>query len=142
MADAPAEHIVVVDDDTALLALLKRQLQRAGFEVHAFDSGPPALEIVPGLGSCLVVADWNMPGMDGFQVLSEKSRDERIRDIPVIIVSARDPAGHLIVSNTMTVVRGGGISMQQLLTSIEALSQILGTANPTRPPASEVASVV
>ena len=99
MADAPAEHIVVVDDDTALLALLKRQLQRAGFEVHAFDSGPPALEIVPGLGSCLVVADWNMPGMDGLQLcraVRELEAMQAIHQVYFILLTAHDRKEQII----------------------------------------------
>ncbi len=93
MADTPAEHIVVVDDDTALLALLTRQLQRAGFEVHAFDSGPPALEAVSRLVTCLVVADWNMPGMDGLQLcraVRELEAMQAVQQVYFILLTAHD----------------------------------------------------
>ncbi len=99
MSDAPAEHIVVVDDDTALLVLLKRQLQRAGFQVHTFDSGPPALEVVPGLGSCLMVADWNMPGMDGLQLcraVRELEAMQAVQHVYFILLTAHDRKEHVI----------------------------------------------
>ena len=48
-----------------------------------------------------MLLDLIMPGMDGFQVLQQKSRDPSIRDIPVIIVSSRDPSNEPIVSDSL-----------------------------------------
>jgi CheY-like chemotaxis protein len=69
-----------------------------------------------------------MPEMNGFQLLAAKNEDPALRDIPVVVISARDPAGQLIVSDSLTVTRGGGLSVPQLLASIEALSRILAPA--------------
>jgi len=72
-----------------------------------------------------VLLDLIMPGMDGFQVLQEKSQDPAIRDIPVVVVSSRDPSGEPIVSDVLTVTRSGGLSVRDLLACIQAVSEAL-----------------
>jgi len=58
-------------------------------------------------------------------VLREKSLDPSIREIPVIVISARDPTGEPIVSDTLTVTRSGGLSVHDLLACIQAVSEVL-----------------
>jgi CheY-like chemotaxis protein len=69
--------------------------------------------------------DLIMPNMDGLQVLQEKNKDPAIRDIPVVIISARDPSGEPIVSNKMTVTCSVGLSVRNLLACIQAISGVL-----------------
>lgn len=75
-----------------------------------------------------MLIDLIMPGMDGFQVLQNKSRDPTIHDIPVVTISARDPAEEPIVSDRLTVTRSGGLSVRDLLACIHSLSQVLSPA--------------
>jgi CheY-like chemotaxis protein len=75
----------------------------------------------------VVLLDLIMPGMDGFQVLQEKGQDPAIRAIPVIVLSSRDPGGEPIVSDALNVTRGSGLSVRDLLASIRAISEILGS---------------
>ncbi len=72
-----------------------------------------------------MVLDLIMPGLDGFQVLRQKSQDPAIRDIPVIIISSRDPTGEPIESDTLTVIRCGGFSIRHLLSCIQKISDVL-----------------
>ena len=72
-----------------------------------------------------VLMDLTMPVMDGFQLLSEKTKDPNIRDIPVIIISARDPSGQPIVSKTIALTQNGGLSLTQVLACISAFSAIV-----------------
>jgi hypothetical protein len=58
-------------------------------------------------------------------VLDEKGRDPAIRDIPVIVISSRDPTGDPVVSNTLTVTHGRGLSVRNLLACIQAIGEIL-----------------
>jgi hypothetical protein len=60
-------------------------------------------------------------------VLTAKSRDPMLRDIPVVVISARDPAGQPVVSDALAVRQAGGLSVQRLLACIEALSGILSS---------------
>jgi CheY-like chemotaxis protein len=59
--------------------------------------------------------------MDGFQFLAAAKSDPALCDIPVILISARDPAGHAIVSNALAITRKGGFSVPQLLSCVEAV---------------------
>ena len=70
-------------------------------------------------------------GGHGFQVLEEKAQDPAIRDIPVVIVSSRDPDGEPMVSDTLRVTRSGGLSVQDLLACIQAVSEILAPLPPS-----------
>jgi two-component system cell cycle response regulator len=62
-------RIIVAEDDAALRTLLVRQLERAGYSVVACENGRVALEAVRQAGACTVLADWNMPELDGVGLL-------------------------------------------------------------------------
>jgi CheY-like chemotaxis protein len=66
--------------------------------------------------------------MDGFEVLRVKSQDPDLRSIPAVIVSAKDPRGEPIVSSTLTVTHGGGLSVRDLVACIHAVSEVLSPA--------------
>jgi CheY-like chemotaxis protein len=88
-------------------------------------NGQRALNMLRDRKPDVMLLDLMMQGMDGFQVLEEKGRDPSIRDIPVIIISARDPAGDPNVSDTFTVTQSGGLSQQNLISCIQAIGQVL-----------------
>jgi len=92
---APADQanlpvVVVVDDDRASLDLMTAYLDGLGVQVvHARD-GQEGLELIRALGPAAVVLDIRMPGLDGWQVLTQVREDEATRAVPVIIVSILD----------------------------------------------------
>ena len=81
-----------------------------------------------------ILLDLVMPNMDGFQLLALREKDEALSDIPIIVVSAQDPAGQPVVSSTLAVTHRGGLSARQLLMGIRALSQSLSAARPPADP--------
>ncbi len=119
--------VLAVDDEPEALRLVSRMLSSAerGYRVLRATSGQRALALLRRRRPDAMLLDLVMPGIDGFRVLQEKSQDPTLRDIPVIVLSSRDPSGEPIVSDTLTVTRHGGLSMRQLLAGIEAVSQIL-----------------
>lgn len=60
--------IVIAEDEVASRALLKRQLERAGYQVVACENGREALTAVVARGANLLIADWMMPEMDGIEL--------------------------------------------------------------------------
>lgn len=68
MPDSRATRIVVAEDDVASRALLVRQLAKAGYDVIACADGTDALAAIRNEVSCIVVADWTMPEMDGVEL--------------------------------------------------------------------------
>jgi signal transduction histidine kinase/CheY-like chemotaxis protein len=121
------EDVLLVDDQREVLRLLSRMLDTTGrqYTVIWATSGQRALRALRERRPDVMLLDLVMAGMDGFQVLREKAQDPAIRDIPVVIVSARDPSGEPIMSDRLTVDRGGGLSASDLLACIEAISEIL-----------------
>ena len=127
---AKVETVLVVDDEEDALQLFCRMLSSAdrGYRVFRAYSGQQALEILSRQRPDVILLDLAMPEMSGFEFLAVKNRDPALCDIPVVLVSARDPHGRQIVSNALAVTCANGLSIRDLLDAIEALSTILSTA--------------
>ncbi len=82
------ETIMVVDDTPANLEILEETLRRAGYRVAAFPNGELALKAASKNPPDLVLLDIMMPGMDGFEVCGRFKADEKLKEIPVIFISA------------------------------------------------------
>jgi CheY-like chemotaxis protein len=89
-------RVLVVDDDPTITALLSSTLTRAGMECHTADSGPEALERVKEIDPHAIVLDVNLPGMDGFEVLSTLKHDSRTRSVPVLMLTARQQEADIL----------------------------------------------
>jgi adenylate cyclase len=79
-----------VDDNEINRDMLSRRLSRQGHTVAAVESGRAALERLAREEFDLVLLDVMMPEMNGFEVLQRLKGDERLRHIPVIMISALD----------------------------------------------------
>jgi CheY-like chemotaxis protein len=106
-----------------------------GYRVVRASDGRQALEILRHERVDLVLLDLVMPEMDGFQLLALKAQDPALSDIPVILISARDPLGQPIVSHALAVTCRNGLNSQELLACIESLTAILSKTSPRGDPA-------
>lgn len=79
--------VLVVDDDPDILASISMLLEMEGYTVLTAPHGKGALEILAGGHPCAIVLDLMMPVMDGYALLEHLERDEKLRGIPVIVVS-------------------------------------------------------
>ena len=124
------QSVLLVDDNPEALQLFARMLSstECGYRVLRAKSGRQALGLLRERRPDVMLLDLIMPGVDGFQVLREKSQDPAIREIPVVVISSRDPTGEPIVSDRLTITRGGGLSVPELLTCIQNVSEILSSA--------------
>ena len=125
--------VLVVDDEPEALQLFTRQLALSPRDyrvIQAMD-GRRALELLRERRPDAVLLDLVMPGMSGFDLLRARSEEPEIRDIPVIAISALDPQGEAMMSTALTVTRGGGLSVRDLLECIQAISEILAPPGPT-----------
>lgn len=83
--------IIIIDDDTNARILIKRILQSmANFELYEAANGVEGLHQIYAKKPNLIILDLMMPELDGFGVLDELQKDQQTRDIPVIIVSAKE----------------------------------------------------
>lgn len=93
--------ILVVDDTYASLKLLTDILRAAGYQVRPADSGELALASAVESPPDLILLDITMPAMDGFEVCRRMMSDERLKDTPVIFISA--------LNETMDKVKAFGV---------------------------------
>jgi CheY-like chemotaxis protein len=83
--------VLVVDDDPEQLKFLKRIIERAGFKVHASESATEALGVLSDKQVDVIVSDYKMPEMDGFEFLQALRGMDKVwstADIPVIMLTA------------------------------------------------------
>lgn len=81
--------ILVVEDEAALMALLRYNLERQGFNVEEATDGQEALLRIAEAKPDLVLLDWMLPAMSGIEVCRQIRRRPATRDLPVIMVTAR-----------------------------------------------------
>ncbi len=84
------KSILVVDDSATIRTLQGFILESAGFEVETAVNGIEALEKLYGKNFDLVVADINMPKMDGLKMIEILREQEIYRDLPIIIVTSEE----------------------------------------------------
>jgi signal transduction histidine kinase/CheY-like chemotaxis protein len=130
--DIKAGTILIVDDEPDALQLFRRMLASSGrnYKILLARDGQEALHVIQERRPDVILLDLIMPTVDGFQFLELRSQRPDLLEIPVVIISARDPAGQPIVSNALAVTGGGGLSARQLLVSMEALIKTLATSGP------------
>ena len=81
--------ILVVEDEPAILELLKVNLVDAGYEVLSAPDAESAQAILRDRLPNLLLLDWMLPGMSGLALAKQLRADPRTRDLPVIMVTAR-----------------------------------------------------
>jgi len=82
--------ILVVEDEYAVRELLAATLIGAGYEVFEAADGSVAQQLVGDQNPSLILLDWMLPGMSGLEFAKWLKRDDRLSEIPVIMLTARD----------------------------------------------------
>jgi signal transduction histidine kinase/CheY-like chemotaxis protein len=83
-------HLLVVDDDADVRNLLAQELVSAGYRVQSAEGGADALAAMANERPSAVLLDLMMRPPDGFEVLCRMREDPALRDVPVVIVTAKD----------------------------------------------------
>ena len=125
--DLQDKTLLIVDDEEDALRLFRRMLLSAGrgYRVVTATDGEEALRVLREQRPDVLLLDLVMPNMDGFRLLAEKSQDPALHDVPVVVISARDPAGQPIVSHALMITQRDGLSASQLLGCITKISAAL-----------------
>ncbi|WP_404401997.1 chemotaxis response regulator CheY [Idiomarina seosinensis] len=81
--------ILVVDDFSTMRRIIKNLLRDLGFtNIQEADDGTTALPMLHQGDFDFVVTDWNMPGMQGIDLLKEIRKDDDLKHLPVLMVTA------------------------------------------------------
>ena len=88
---------LVVDDSRAVRMLLVRTLKQLGYEVQEAGNGREALEIIESGNSRvkLVLADWNMPEMNGLDLLKRLRQNPALSSLAVVMVTTETEIEHI-----------------------------------------------
>jgi two-component system, chemotaxis family, chemotaxis protein CheY len=80
---------LVVDDSRAVRMILAKTLKELGYEVREAANGREALEVIRAEGAAvtLVLADWNMPEMNGMDLLKRLRQDPQLSSLVVVMVT-------------------------------------------------------
>lgn len=81
--------VLVVDDFSTMRRIVKNILRQLGFEdIEEAEDGAQAYAKLKTGGFGFLVSDWNMPNMDGLELLKKVRSDSELRNLPVLMVTA------------------------------------------------------
>lgn len=91
--------VLVVDDFSTMRRIVKNLLRDLGFtNIQEADDGSTALPMLQGGDFDFVVTDWNMPGMQGIDLLKAIRADSSLAHIPVLLITAEAKKEQIIMA--------------------------------------------
>ena len=131
-ADPPCS-LLLVEDDEDTRVMMRRMLEREGWLVEEAENGRVALEKAAQKAPELVLLDLLMPEMDGFQFIDTFRRDARWKEVPVIVVTAKElelEEKRRLAVKVDAILQKGAFSRAELLQQVRVLvSNCLRQAN-------------
>ena len=82
-------HILLIEDETALVELLKYNLEKDGLRVSVASDGEEGMTAIGEIRPDLVILDWMLPHVSGIEICRQLRRKPETRDLPVIMLTAR-----------------------------------------------------
>jgi CheY-like chemotaxis protein len=121
--DGPGD-VLVVEDDPGTRELLRRVVESEGWTARTADNGQVALELVERHPPSLILLDLMMPVMDGCRFAGELRKREAWRQIPVIVLTAKDLTAEdrrALNGGVQGVLQKGALTREELLREIHDL---------------------
>ncbi|MEJ2316818.1 MAG: phosphate regulon transcriptional regulator PhoB [Gammaproteobacteria bacterium] len=84
-----ATSIVIIEDEKAIREMIRFALQREGHDVLEAEDAQTATEVLASQRPDLMIVDWMLPDVSGIELIRRFRRDELLRDVPVIMLTAR-----------------------------------------------------
>ena len=100
-ASQPRARVLVVDDEADLVRILQFGLQAIGYQVETASDGQEALKKARETKPDIILLDLMLPKLDGYKVCRLLKFDERYKNIPIIILSARTQEGDQLLAMEM-----------------------------------------
>ena len=82
-------RILIVEDEAAIRTMVAFNLRRAGFEVDQSEDGTSARESIANSPPDLILMDWMLPDISGIELTRTLRRDQNLKDVPIIMLTAR-----------------------------------------------------
>ena len=123
--DQRVQRIAIIEDNPEAVRLLRRVLQAHGeYQIDEAYDGEAGLKMVRQAPPDLILLDLMMPRLDGFGLLDALKADERLKEVPIIVVTARDLTAHerqRLSGRVRALWRKGSFLSTDLLEDIEAV---------------------
>lgn len=87
--------VLVIEDEDNIRDILEYNLKLDGFEVILAEDGFTGFKLACQKIPDVILLDWMLPKMDGLEVLTELKADERTKNIPVFMLTAKDTPCHV-----------------------------------------------
>jgi len=127
----PRARVLVVDDEADLVRILQFGLQGIGYQVETASDGQEALKKAREQKPDIILLDLMLPKLDGYKVCRLLKFDERYKNIPIIILSARTQEGDQLLAMEMGANRfiTKPYDFQEVLGHMEALLKSVPTSS-------------
>ena len=119
----PRARVLVVDDEADLVRILQFGLEAIGYQVETASDGQEALKKARETKPDIILLDLMLPKLDGYKVCRLLKFDERYKNIPVIILSARTQEGDQLLAMEM--------GANRFITKPYDFSEVLATSKPS-----------
>ncbi|MCL5267607.1 MAG: PAS domain S-box protein [Bacteroidetes bacterium] len=119
-------EILVVDDNEDFTTFLQNLLEKSGFKIYTARNGAEAMEVLRRTVPSLVLLDLLMPGMDGFEVVEKMYGDEKLRDVPMVVLTVKSPPAFwraALTSKIKDIVRKEGLTREAILREVNKFIQ-------------------
>jgi len=83
------ENILIIEDDKHISKLVKYNLEKTGYDCTIVEDGEKALDVLSKQGIDLILLDIMLPEMDGFEVCRLIKQDTKLKNIPIIMLTAK-----------------------------------------------------
>jgi signal transduction histidine kinase/CheY-like chemotaxis protein len=123
----PPCPVLVVEDDAPTRELMKRTLASAGWSVCEAANGRDALALVGKSRPDLILLDLMMPEMDGFQFVEQLRDNPAWREIPVVVVTAKELTSddrERLSGHVRTILQKGALSHEELAREIRSVARL------------------
>ncbi len=91
--------ILIVDDFSTMRRIIKNLLHDLGYDnSHEADDGTSALPLLKGGSFDFLITDWNMPGMQGIDLLRAVRSDPKLQSLPVLLVTAEARRDQIVMA--------------------------------------------
>lgn len=118
------QFILYIEDERPMLELVRQALKLAGYDVTGVTSGQKGLALMRERKPDLLLLDLMMPGINGWDVYREVKTDPELRDMPVIVITAKVPERGLIILDELPPVNDyitKPFDVEQLILAVQKL---------------------
>ena len=130
------ERVLIVEDDANTRAMLRKTLERDGWEVAEAENGRLGLDEVARRRPALILLDLMMPEMDGFAFVTELRQTEEGQRLPIVVLTAKDVTPEerrRLTGSVEVILQKGAASREMLLAEIRTLVSAAARAHSETP---------